>query len=157
MGEESVNAFLFNCLVELINCEDAETLKAELDFARFAYSCLSPRQLRERLWQWEALIALKERKRTASSKKAYAAVLAKTLSEVGERDENKRRKLLSNRPRGYIEPEELKGTHLTQIEACRLILRRRCRCRTHCHRINFARIEKEIKDQLEIFQRGSEP
>jgi len=119
------------------------------------------KEMQEDIGWVEAMMKAKQDSR-GKAQQNLAVVLAWRLSKTGDKDEVKRRRLLdpkNPRPR-WLEPQALIGTHLTEIEACRLLRRVRCRCKKSCQGIKFARewakIERARRDLLSRQNAGGE-
>lgn len=137
--------FLRGCLEELINCHGTpEWIMDECEWAQYAFPSLErDAYLCGRAWVEGAALA-KEKKRSREARKKVAAVLAHALSakpsQAAKRLSPQERETAFNRLRdGWIHVQELVGLDLSQIEACRLILKKACNCRKSCRKVNFTR------------------
>ena len=142
--------FLRGCLEELINCHGTpERIMDECEWAQFAYPSLEREAyLCGRAWVEGAALA-KEKKRGQEARKKVAAVLAHALSAKHGQAKGlstQERQAVVNRLRsGWIAVQGLVGLDLSQIEACRLILKKPCNCQKSCRKVNFTRDWKDVE------------
>lgn len=142
--------FLRGCLEELINCHGTpEWIMDECEWARFVYPSLEREAyLHGRAWVEGAALA-KEKKRGQEARWKVAAVLAHTLSgklgQTSRLSPQERQLVVDKLCGGWISVQALVGLDLSQIEACRLILKQHCNCQRSCRKVNFTRDWKDVE------------
>lgn len=149
--------FLRGCLEELINCHGTpEWIMDECEWAQFVYPSLEREAyLHGRAWVEGAALA-KENKRGQEARRKVAAVLAHALSckvcQAKRLSPQERQSAMNRLHSGWIAVQELAGLDLSQIEACRLILKKPCSCQKSCRKVNFTRdwqdVEKSCQRRL---------
>jgi len=139
-------SFLLQCMGDLINCcEDFDLLSEEIDWALCQWAHVACDDTNQDMLWLEATMKAKEESR-GKARQNLAAVLAWRLSHAGEKDDSKRAQLLADPRPHWLQPETLIGARLTEIEACRLKRRTRCRCETSCQGIKFRREWDKIEE-----------
>ena len=121
----------------------------ECEWAEFVYPSLEREAyLHGRAWV-EGAALTKEKKRGQEARRKVAAVLAHALScKLGQAKRlspQERQLVVSKLRNGWIGVQELVGLDLSQIEACRLILKKPCNCQKSCRKVNFTRDWQEVE------------
>ena len=130
----------------IINCWGSpEDLESAIAWAKTSQSAAIDQNLGKKI-NWVRAACIAKHNSQGKSRRGVSAYLLWKWSCHGEKDREKRERLLNQAEAGqWLRAKDFQGAYLTQVQACRLLSTTNCECEEKCKGINFTREREKIE------------